>query len=202
MAPADALVRTKRIRLKWRPPGQRTVSTNFESDCLEFRRGQSAHVAWNCRRGRCGLIFSATHSRWVRTYTLPPKKGPFQGPMIFGGEGGIDSAHPCASPLRGRFAVQIGCPADLSNRCVRTYTLTSKTTGPKGPDDFWRRGWDSNPRRATNPCWFSRPVHSTALPPLRSRDVHATAHFARCQQWIQPDFVQILNCADFAATVE
>ncbi len=44
------------------------------------------------------------------------KKGPFQGPMIFGGEGGIDSAHPCASPLRGRFAVQIGCPADLSNR--------------------------------------------------------------------------------------
>jgi len=20
---------------------------------------------------------------------------------------------------------------------------------------IWRRGWDSNPRRATNPCWFS-----------------------------------------------
>ena len=34
---------------------------------------------------------------------------------------------------------------------------------------FWRRGWDSNPRRATNPCWFSRPVHSTTLPPLRCR---------------------------------
>ena len=31
---------------------------------------------------------------------------------------------------------------------------------------IWRRGWDSNPRRAINPCWFSRPVHSTALPPL------------------------------------
>ena len=40
----------------------------------------------------------------------------------------------------------------------------------KNPADagyfIWRRGWDSNPRRATNPCWFSRPVHSTALPPL------------------------------------
>ena len=31
----------------------------------------------------------------------------------------------------------------------------------------WRRGWDSNPRRVIHPCWFSRPVHSTALPPLR-----------------------------------
>ena len=30
----------------------------------------------------------------------------------------------------------------------------------------WRRGRDSNPRKATNLCWFSRPVHSTALPPL------------------------------------
>ncbi len=33
---------------------------------------------------------------------------------------------------------------------------------------FWRRGWDSNPRKATNLCWFSRPVHSTALPPLQN----------------------------------
>ena len=41
-----------------------------------------------------------------------------------------------------------------------------KQRAQKGPIDFWRRGWDSNPRRATNPCWFSRPVHSTALPPL------------------------------------
>ena len=32
---------------------------------------------------------------------------------------------------------------------------------------LWRRGWDLNPRRAINPCWFSRPVHSAALPPLQ-----------------------------------
>ncbi len=32
-------------------------------------------------------------------------------------------------------------------------------------------GWDSNPRRAINPCRFSRPVPSTARPPIReSRD--------------------------------
>ena len=40
----------------------------------------------------------------------------------------------------------------------------------------WRRGWDSNPRRAINPCWFSRPVHSTALPPLL---IFARAIFCR-----------------------
>ena len=34
--------------------------------------------------------------------------------------------------------------------------------------EFWRRGWDSNPRKATNLCWFSRPVHSTTLPPLQT----------------------------------
>ena len=32
----------------------------------------------------------------------------------------------------------------------------------------WWRGWDSNPRWAINPRRFSRPLHSTALPPLRS----------------------------------
>ena len=34
---------------------------------------------------------------------------------------------------------------------------------------YWRRGWDLNPRRAINPCQFSRLVHSTALPPLQIR---------------------------------
>ncbi len=44
-----------------------------------------------------------------------------------------------------------------------------KAKGPRGDLLlFWRRGWDSNPRRAINPCWFSRPVHSTALPPLQT----------------------------------
>jgi hypothetical protein len=30
----------------------------------------------------------------------------------------------------------------------------------------WPRDRDSNPRYAINVCWFSRPVHSTALPSL------------------------------------
>jgi hypothetical protein len=34
---------------------------------------------------------------------------------LTGREGGIDAAHPCAAPLRGRCAVQIGNPANLSN---------------------------------------------------------------------------------------
>ena len=32
---------------------------------------------------------------------------------------------------------------------------------------MWRRRRDLNSRRAINPRWFSRPVHSAALPPLR-----------------------------------
>ena len=74
-----------------------------------------------------------------------------------------------------RFAscVQIGCPADLSNprHFVTAAPHPAFPAGIKKPAlgglfNTWRRGWDSNPRRAINPCWFSRPVHSTALPPL------------------------------------
>ena len=36
-----------------------------------------------------------------------------------------------------------------------------------GVSCIWRRGRDSNPREATNLQRFSRPPHSTALPPLR-----------------------------------
>ncbi len=46
---------------------------------------------------------------------LPKQNAPRRGPFDFGGEGRIDGAHPCAPPLRGRYAVQIGNPADLSN---------------------------------------------------------------------------------------
>ena len=54
-------------------------------------------------------------------------------------------------------------------RWVLIDTLCPQTKkSPKGAFLDWRRGWDSNPRRATNPCWFSRPVHSTALPPLQT----------------------------------
>src|SRR6266540_4050707 len=33
-----------------------------------------------------------------------------------------------------------------------------------------RREWDSNPRGPFGPCWFSRPVLSTAQPSLRKDD--------------------------------
>ena len=37
-----------------------------------------------------------------------------------------------------------------------------------GPDVLsWRKGWDSNPRAASHRRRFSRPLHSTALPPFR-----------------------------------
>jgi hypothetical protein len=83
---------------------------------------------------------------------------------------GLAAVHPCTLPsLRsGRCALQNVCPDDLSNRWVQIKsTLTINKKPHKGVLLFWRRGWDSNPRRAINPCRFSRPVHSTALPPLR-----------------------------------
>ena len=82
---------------------------------------------------------------------------------------GLTSILPCISPLRGRCAPQIVCPDDLSNQGSHpNHPLQNKKGTCIVPFLFWRRGWDSNPRRAINPCRFSRPVHSTALPPLQS----------------------------------
>ncbi len=77
------------------------------------------------------------------------------------------SAHPCASPLGGGCAVQIGSPADLSNRVLVRASRQIRKRPLAGPLRIWRRGRDSNPRRAINPCLISSQVHSTTLPPLR-----------------------------------
>ena len=91
--------------------------------------------------------------------------------FINGGEGGMYSAHPAPRPT--------GClrqfkfvPDNFLNRRVNSAILIHYKV--KNPTDWlsiglftlWRRGWDLNPRRAINPCRFSRPVHSAALPPL------------------------------------
>ena len=49
-----------------------------------------------------------------------------------------------------------GCPRACAIRPARIAGF-----GSRG----WRKGWDSNPRTVTR-CWFSRPVHSTTLPPF------------------------------------
>jgi hypothetical protein len=63
------------------------------------------------------------------------------------------------------------------------FLLNKKGPSVEEPSNIWRRGWDLNPRRAINPCWFSRPVHSTALPPLRVR--LSGAHCACSKERIQ-----------------
>ncbi len=65
----------------------------------------------------------------------------------------------------------------------KSLVLSQKQMDPEGPDCLWRRGWDSNPRRAINPCWFSRPVHSTALPPLQT--VHPI-QYDQCIDSVRP----------------
>ncbi len=99
-----------------------------------------------------------------------------------------------AHSLRSLRVVSSGCAVLGSNRWLRIYTPLPipNRLGPAGPGDLqWRRGWDSNPRRATNPCWFSRPVHSTALPPLRGRDGHATANCRRREHLIQQSSIYV-----------
>jgi len=47
-------------------------------------------------------------------------------------------------------------PSVAARQWVLSPPLWQNKKTPKfGVFYFWRRGWDSNPRRATNPCWFS-----------------------------------------------
>ena len=98
-----------------------------------WRRGQSARIARTCGPGDRGLTFSAMTGLSLR-----------------------DRACGCAA-----------APVEQGSH-PQPHSARNRKRGHKGPIfNFWRRGWDSNPRKATNLCWFSRPVHSTALPPLQ-----------------------------------
>ena len=80
------------------------------------------------------------------------------------------AAHPSRGPLAtgGRCAF----PAPTSSASGRTSGLSSGYPSPPYKKTrfrgflVWRRGRDSNPRSGVTRCRFSRPVHSTALPPL------------------------------------
>jgi hypothetical protein len=68
---------------------------------------------------------------------------------------------PSAEPLR------VSSVGPESNGVPESPALsTYKKRAPMGPFFIWRRGRDSNPRTVAGQ-WFSRPPHSTTLPPLR-----------------------------------
>ena len=89
-----------------------------------------------------------------------------------GKDGGFRRDHPRAFARRVEVAEREVRIMGSRNELLRLLTSSNGVeTAANGVRTFvpgWRRGWDSNPRRAVNPCWFSRPVHSTALPPLRA----------------------------------
>ena len=136
-------------------------------------------------------------NRRVRTYTLCFFVAERVGLIRIG----LGRSSPLWGALRAsKFAVQI-CRTGFSSL---TLYLKQKW-GRKGPNlCFWRRGWDSNPRRATNPCWFSRPVHSTTLPPLqavlavRRRILRAASEYFNKQDCCASI---LLNCACFSAAM-
>ena len=86
------------------------------------------------------------------------------------------SAHPVLRPFGAGLRPFKIAPGDfVEPRCLRIPTAPYEKRLLQIPNRVrirksrfkWRRGWDSNPRKATNLCRFSRPVHSTALPPLQ-----------------------------------
>ena len=66
-----------------------------------------------------------------------------------------------------------------------TFPTAHKKTPIKGLFYVWRKRWDLNPRRAINPCQFSRLVLSTAQPPFLNLNVRESAYIT----W----FLQVFN---------
>jgi hypothetical protein len=54
-----------------------------------------------------------------------------------------------------------------SGRCTKSFTYVSRALGYGASAHLWRRGRDSNPRRAFDPYALSRGAPSTTRPPLR-----------------------------------
>ena len=94
------------------------------------------------------------------------RRVPSRGPFRFGGEGGIDSlasrAHPCGAPSASKIAARF-CRTGVSS----LPSAGNQKWGHKGPIfNFWRRGWDSNPRYGRTVHLISSQAHSTTLAPL------------------------------------
>ncbi len=113
---------------------------------------------------------------WGSHPTLDRKmKRPPQGPGD--GEGGIYSRHPWRSPLRGRCAA-LARPKRLSCRFVEPdrfaigvlipHSTGKYKTRPIGGILYLAEREGFEPPVQLPGRWFSRPLHSTALPPLRN----------------------------------
>ena len=112
------------------------------------------------------------------------QKGPTRGPFCFLAERVGFEPTKGYKPLLvfktsafNRSATSPNCPVPRVGWIRRLRRLT-----PSGRTScvLARCASQSNPRKATNLCWFSRPVHSTALPPLR-RTVRARALCLQCR---------------------
>ena len=106
--------------------------------------GHGRKSAW--RRGRDSnprTVSRYTHSRGAPSATRPPLRG----------VGTYDFTHGFPTP---------GTPAPWGKQLPEHFDDANPRAGRP-----WRRGWDSNPRELS--LWrFSRPLPSTARPPLRN----------------------------------
>ena len=103
--------------------------------------------------------------------TIRKRKRPLRGVSVSGGEGGIHSAHPCASPAgrprsltrRGR-ADRHPCRSVEPTRHVGSHAhpRARKPKRPlRGVSVFWRRGWDSLGTSLCLARWAPSLAHAT-----------------------------------------
>ncbi len=137
------------------------------SSSLFWRRGWHERFAFSLAALPLPELNRAQNRNRTRQKSKRPPVGAFR---FYGGEGGMDSNRLRAilTPCGAHFVRPRRCRVLLNRAQTLNRTRPKSKKPPEGGFSLlWRRGWDLNPRRATNPCWFSRPVHSTTLPPLR-----------------------------------
>ena len=114
------------------------------------RRTGGAPAALRARRERLPLTIGGDNEFRRNEMTSGP-------PCGIPAHGGIPKPHPREWP-------EPNAPASHPPSQSRSTPTTRKISRHGGTE--WQRGWDSNPRDLSV-CRFSRPVHSTTLPPLR-----------------------------------
>ena len=99
------------------------------------------------RRCRSGTAANSCHRGWPAAHTVATA---------------LSATAPCAISGMGESRRLDDALPKFGNTGTSAWSCTPGRRG-----EFWRMGWDSNPRGAVHPCRFSRPVPSTARPPIR-----------------------------------
>ena len=136
---------------------------------------RASHSSRPTESGQCALSRRGMHFSLLRQSIVTTKK---EAARKCGHGRASDAASNAArnAPRRGDSAVV---------KCVRA----QRSEFARGERARMAERVGFEPTKGVNPCWFSRPVHSTALPPLReSLSGCRTGHSASAVPRFQPDY--------------